>query len=74
MKKLLWLMIIGIMAFSLTACGDSASENSASQEAGDILTQAMLTIMVAVQTEDQVEDIFAKQLKNPGTDYVDYLL
>lgn len=28
----------------------------------------------AVQTEDQVEDIFAGQLKNLGTDYVDYYL
>ena len=25
-----------------------------------------------IQTEDQVEDIFAQQLKNLGTDYVDY--
>lgn len=28
----------------------------------------------AVQTEDQVEPIFAQQLKNLGTDYVDYYL
>ncbi len=28
----------------------------------------------AVQTEDQVEDIFARQLQNLGTDYVDYYL
>ena len=27
-----------------------------------------------IQTEDQVEDIFAQQLKNLGTDYVDYYL
>ncbi len=28
----------------------------------------------AVQTEDQVEGIFAQQLQNLGTDYVDYYL
>lgn len=27
-----------------------------------------------IQTEDQVEDIFAQQLKNLGTDYIDYYL
>lgn len=32
-KKLFSFMVIGIMAFSLTACGNSASENTARQEA-----------------------------------------
>lgn len=35
MKKILSLVIIGIMAFSLTACGSRAEDNSTQQEASD---------------------------------------
>ncbi len=35
MKKILSLVIIGIMAFSLTACGSRAEDNSTRQEASD---------------------------------------
>lgn len=35
MKRILSFMIIGIMAFSLTACGNSASGNTTQQEAAD---------------------------------------
>ena len=37
MKKILSFMMIGIMAFSLTACGNSASGNTTQQEAESTL-------------------------------------
>ena len=37
MKRILSFMIIGIMAFSLTACGNSASGNTTQQEAESTL-------------------------------------
>ena len=40
----------------------------------DTFTIATKFPTFAVQTEDQVEGIFARQLQNLGTDYVDYYL
>lgn len=37
-------------------------------------TIATKLLTFLIQTEDQVEDIFAQQLKNLGTDYIDYYL